>query len=39
MVSVTVEPLDDGARSRVMITVDFEGRGAGRVLAPLVVRP
>ncbi|MGZ9934360.1 SRPBCC family protein [Streptomyces sp. NC-S4] len=35
----TVEPLDGGARSRLTLDVDFEGRGLGRALVPLVVRP
>jgi uncharacterized protein YndB with AHSA1/START domain len=35
----TVEPLDDGARSRVTIEFDFEGHGLGRLLVPLIVRP
>jgi uncharacterized protein YndB with AHSA1/START domain len=35
---VTVEPLDDGKRSRVTIEHDFEGRGIGKLLVPLVVR-
>jgi uncharacterized protein YndB with AHSA1/START domain len=34
----TVEPLDDGARSRVTIELDFEGHGIGKLLVPLVVR-
>jgi hypothetical protein len=35
----TVEPLDDGARSRVTIDLDFEGHGMmGKLLVPLVVR-
>lgn len=34
----TVDPLDDGARSRVTIEIDFEGHGIGKVLVPLVVR-
>jgi uncharacterized protein YndB with AHSA1/START domain len=34
----TVEPLDDGARSRVTIDLDFEGHGIGKLLVPLVVR-
>jgi hypothetical protein len=36
-VGVTVEPIT-AARSRVTIAVDFDGRGVGRVLIPLVVR-
>jgi uncharacterized protein YndB with AHSA1/START domain len=34
----TIEPLDDGARSRVTIELDLEGRGIGKLLVPLVVR-
>jgi carbon monoxide dehydrogenase subunit G len=34
----TIEPLDHGKRSRVTIMLDFEGRGIGRLLVPLVVR-
>ncbi len=34
----TIEPLDDGERSRVTIALDFEGHGIGRLLAPLVRR-
>jgi uncharacterized protein YndB with AHSA1/START domain len=33
-----IEPLDDGKRSRVTITLEFEGHGIGRLLVPLVVR-
>lgn len=36
--SVTVEPVDDGTRSRVTITLDFEGHGIGVPLVPLVRR-
>lgn len=36
-VAVTVEPIT-AARSRVTIAIDFDGRGVGRVLVPLVVR-
>ncbi|MGH3736317.1 MAG: SRPBCC family protein [Micromonosporaceae bacterium] len=37
--SITVEPLDDGARSKVTFTLDFEGHGVvGRPLVPLVTR-
>jgi uncharacterized protein YndB with AHSA1/START domain len=38
VVNGTVEPLDDGARSRVTIELDFEGHGLGKLLVPLVVR-
>jgi len=38
IVSVEVAPLDDGARSRVTIALDFEGHGIGKLLVPLVVR-
>jgi uncharacterized protein YndB with AHSA1/START domain len=38
IVNGTVEPLDDGARSRVTIELDFEGHGLGRLLVPLVAR-
>jgi uncharacterized protein YndB with AHSA1/START domain len=38
IVNGTVEPLDDGARSRVTIALDFEGHGLGKLLVPLVVR-
>ena len=34
----TVEPLEDGTRSRVTIDLDFEGHGIGKLLVPLVVR-
>jgi uncharacterized protein YndB with AHSA1/START domain len=34
----TVEPLEDGDRSRVTVALDFEGRGIGKILLPLVVR-
>ncbi|MEU3726366.1 SRPBCC family protein [Streptomyces sp. NPDC031705] len=33
-----IEPLDDGTRSRVTLSVDFEGHGLGRGLVPLVVK-
>ena len=32
-----IEPLDDGARSRVTIELDLEGHGFGKLLLPLVV--
>jgi len=37
VVDVTVEPLG-ARRSRLTISVDFAGRGIGKVLVPLVVR-
>jgi uncharacterized protein YndB with AHSA1/START domain len=36
--TVTVEPLDGGARSRVTFALDFEGHGIGRPLVPAVRR-
>jgi uncharacterized protein YndB with AHSA1/START domain len=38
-VKVTIDPLDDGMRSRVNIEIDFAGHGIGKVLVPLIVRP
>jgi uncharacterized protein YndB with AHSA1/START domain len=38
IVNGSIEPLDDGARSRVTIELDFEGHGLGKLLVPLVVR-
>jgi len=38
VVDVMVEPLA-GNRSRLTITIDFEGHGFGRILVPLVVVP
>lgn len=35
---VTVEPLDDGTRSRVTIALDFEGQGFGKLLPLDVIR-
>lgn len=37
-VTVTVDPLDEGRRSRLTIGVDFEGHGIGKLLVPLSVR-
>jgi carbon monoxide dehydrogenase subunit G len=34
----TIEPLDDGERSRVTIALAFEGRGIGKLLVPLLIR-
>lgn len=34
----TIEPLNDGNRSRVTIELDFEGHGIGKLVVPLVVR-
>jgi uncharacterized membrane protein len=36
--AVTVEPLDDGARSRVTIELELQGQGIGKLLAPLANR-
>ena len=38
LVDVMVEPLTD-IRSRLTITIDFEGHGIGRILVPLMVVP
>jgi uncharacterized protein YndB with AHSA1/START domain len=38
IVEVDVEPLDDDTRSRVTISLDFEGHGIGKLLIPLIVR-
>lgn len=34
----TIEPLADGTRSRVTISLDFEARGVGKLLVSLVIR-
>jgi uncharacterized protein YndB with AHSA1/START domain len=36
--TVTVEPIEDGTRSRVTFALDFEGHGLGVPLVPLVRR-
>jgi hypothetical protein len=33
-----IDPLDGGTRSRVTITLEFEGHGIGKLLIPLVIR-
>jgi hypothetical protein len=38
MVDVSVEPLDEATRSRLIIAIEFEGHGIGAVLVPLVRR-
>lgn len=38
-VAGTIEPLEDGTRSRLTIRLDFSGHGIGMLLVPLVVRP
>jgi uncharacterized protein YndB with AHSA1/START domain len=38
IVDVTVDATDDPTRSRLTISVDFEGHGVGKLLVPLVVR-
>ena len=37
-VRVTVDPLADGASSRVTIALDFHGNGIGKLLVPLFVQ-
>jgi hypothetical protein len=34
----TIEPLEDGERSRVTIALDFDAHGIGKLLVPLVRR-
>lgn len=34
----TIDPLDNGTRSRVTIELDLHGHGVGKLLLPLVVR-
>jgi uncharacterized protein YndB with AHSA1/START domain len=34
-----IEPLDDGARSRVTLELELVGYGIGKLLVPLVARP
>jgi hypothetical protein len=34
----TIEPLDDGRRSRVTNELDLRGHGIGRLLVPLVAK-
>ena len=36
--AVTVEPVDDGAKSKMTLELDFEGRGIGKLLAPMARR-
>ena len=36
--TVTIEPVDDGARSRVTIEIELVGHGIGKLLAPLANR-
>jgi hypothetical protein len=38
-VDVNVEPLEEGKRSRLTITLDFTGHGIGKLIVPLVIRP
>ncbi|WP_370410206.1 SRPBCC family protein [Streptomyces fradiae] len=35
----SIEPLDQGTRSRLTLSLDFEGHGIGKALVPLVVKP
>jgi hypothetical protein len=34
----TIEPLDDGKRSRLTIALEFKSHGIARVLVPLILR-
>jgi hypothetical protein len=36
--TIAIEPVNEGTRSRVTSTLDFEGRGIGVALVPLVRR-
>ena len=36
--TVTVEPLDDGSRSRVSLEFDLQGHGIGKLFAPFARR-
>lgn len=36
---MNVDPLEDGRRSKVTITIEFTGHGIGKILVPLVIRP
>jgi uncharacterized membrane protein len=36
--TITVEPVDDGSRSRVTVELDVQGHHVGRLLAPLIRR-
>lgn len=38
VVEMVLEPVEGGNGSRVTVTMDFEGRGIGRLLVPLVIR-
>jgi uncharacterized protein YndB with AHSA1/START domain len=37
-VHIRVDPLEDGGRSRVTITLEFTGYGIGKLIAPMVIR-
>ena len=36
--TVTIEPRDEGARSRLTLEIDFRGHGFGKLLAPMARR-
>jgi hypothetical protein len=38
MVKGTIDPLGEGAATRVTMVLEFEGHGLGKVLVPLLVR-
>jgi uncharacterized protein YndB with AHSA1/START domain len=39
LVEVVVDPLGDGGRSTVTISIEFTGVGIGKLIVPLAVRP
>jgi hypothetical protein len=38
-VDVAVDPIDGGRAARLTISIDFRGRGIGKLLVPLAIRP
>lgn len=39
LVDVTIEPVTGTSRTRVTISLEFEGHGIGKVLVPVLVKP
>jgi hypothetical protein len=37
-IHISVDPLEDGGRSRVTIRLEFTGYGIGKLIAPVVIR-